>query len=186
MEDTGSHSSGIPELLVENHRRFLSFLTPRVGNAADAEEILQAAFVKSVEKSGSILDEESVVAWFYRLLRNSVVDHFRQRDTERRALERLAAMDFEADVPEPECERAICRCVTNLLPTLPDDYSTLLRQVDLEGASIAEISAATGLTPNNSRVKLHRARKALRKQVQRSCGSCAEHGCLDCNCRRPV
>ncbi len=75
MEDTGSHSLGIPELLVENHRRFLSFLTPRVGNAADAEEILQAAFVKSAEKSGSILDEESVVAWFYRLLRNAVVDH---------------------------------------------------------------------------------------------------------------
>ena len=123
MEDTESHSSGIPELLVENHRRFLSFLTPRVGNAADAEEILQAAFVKSVEKSGSILDEESVVAWFYRLLRNSDVDHYRQRDAERRALERLVAMSFEADVPEPECERAICRCVTDLLPTLPDDYS---------------------------------------------------------------
>ena len=75
--------------------------------------------------------------------------------------------------------------MNDLLPTLKDDYSALLRRVDLEGASIAEVATETGMTANNTRVKLHRARTALRKQVELSCGSCAEHGCLDCNCQRP-
>jgi RNA polymerase sigma-70 factor (ECF subfamily) len=172
--------------LVKNHRRFLSFLTNRLGNRADAEEILQAAFVKSMEKSDSLRDSETVVAWFYRLLRNAAVDHYRHKDAERRALKRLAGMSPDAETPEPDFENAVCQCVNDLLPTLKDDYSTLVTRVDLEGASIAEVAAELGMTPNNTRVKLHRARTALRKQLELSCGSCVEHACLDCDCRRDL
>jgi RNA polymerase sigma-70 factor (ECF subfamily) len=185
MEGAKHPSSAVIATLVDNHRCFLSFLTRRVGNPSDAEEILQAAFVKSVEKSDSIRDSESVVAWFYRLLRNAVIDYYRHRDAERRALERVAGMSTETEAPEPDFERAICQCVYDLLPTLKDVYSLLLRRVDLNGANIAEVAVETGMTANNTRVKLHRARAALRKQLELSCGSCAEHACLDCDCRRP-
>ncbi|MHC4638827.1 MAG: RNA polymerase sigma factor [Planctomycetota bacterium] len=186
MEGTRQQTSAIIATLVDNHRRFLAFLTHRVGNPSDAEEILQAAFVKSVEKSDSIRDSESVVAWFYRLLRNAVIDYYRHRDAERRALERVAGMNTETEASELDIEGAICQCVYDLLPTLKDDYSSLLRRIDLDGARIAEVAVATGMTVNNTRVKLHRARAALRKQLELSCGSCAEHACLDCDCRRPT
>ena len=39
-----------------------------------------------------------------------------------------------------------------------------------------------GITPNNATVRLHRARKALKRELERSCGTCATHGCLDCGC----
>jgi RNA polymerase sigma-70 factor (ECF subfamily) len=155
-----------------------------VGNPSDAEEILDAAFVKSVEKADSIRDTEDVVAWFYRLLRNALIDYYRHRDVERRALEHLTGMRTETEAPEPDFERAICQCVKDLLPTLKDDYSGLLRRVDLEGASIADVARETGMTANHTRVKLHRARTALRRQLELSCGTCAEHGCLDCHCRQ--
>jgi RNA polymerase sigma-70 factor (ECF subfamily) len=185
MEGARRQTSPVIATLVDNHRRFLSFLTRRVGNRSDAEEILQAAFVKSVEKSDSIRDSETVVAWFYRLLRNAIIDYYRHRDAEHRALTRVAGMSTEMEMPEPDFERAICQCVNDLLPTLKNDYSALLRRVELEGASIAEVAVERGMTANNTRVKIHRARTALRKQLELSCGSCAEHGCLDCTCRRP-
>ncbi|UCH22884.1 MAG: sigma-70 family RNA polymerase sigma factor [Deltaproteobacteria bacterium] len=185
MEGTKRQSSSVIATLVANHRRFLKFLTHRMGNTFDAEEILQAAFLKSVKKSDSIRDSESVQAWFYRLLRNAVIDYYRHRDAERRALERMIGMRMETEVPEPDIERAICQCMYDLLPTLKDDYSLLLRRIDLEGARIVEVAAANGMTANNTRVKLHRARAALRKQLELSCGSCVEHACLDCDCRRP-
>ena len=184
MGTTQRQTSAAIATLVDNHRRFLSFLTHRVGNPSDAEEILQAAFVKSAEKASAIRDHEDVVAWFYRLLRNALIDYYRHRDAERRALERLRSMGSETETPDPELERAICRCVNDLLPTLKDNYSALLRRIDLEGESIAEVTRKTGMTANNTRVKLHRARTALRRQLELSCGSCAEHGCLDCDCRR--
>jgi RNA polymerase sigma-70 factor (ECF subfamily) len=183
MGGARQQSPDVVAALVDNHRKFLSFLKGRIANPSDAEEILQAAFVKSINKSDSIRDGESAVAWFYRLLRNAVVDYYRHRDADRRAMDQLARMITETETHQPDIERAICQCVYDLLPTLKYDYSRLLSRVDLEGASIAEVASETGMTANNTRVKLHRARKALRKQLQRSCGSCAEHGCLDCDCR---
>jgi hypothetical protein len=59
-------------------------------------------------------------------------------------------------------ERAICQCVHDLLPTINENYAALLRRVDLDGASIADVAAETGMSPNNVRLTLHRAR---------SCGS---------------
>lgn len=171
--------------LVRNHQQFLAFLNGRVANRSDAEEILQAAFARGVEKSHTIREGESAVAWFYRLLRNAVIDYYRRRDAEKRALQHYSGSMAEGDEVshDSEIEQEICRCFNDLLPTLRDEYANLLRRVDLEGASIATVSDETGSTPNNTRVKLHRARKALRKQLERSCGSCAEHHCLDCSCR---
>jgi RNA polymerase sigma-70 factor (ECF subfamily) len=171
--------------LLENHRRFRSFLELRVENASDAEDILQTAFLRSVEKGDMIREQESVVAWFYRLLRHAIVDHYRHRGAEGRALQRAAGFEHDVDEPVPEVEQAICRCIHDVLPTLSSDYGTLLKRVDLEGATIAEVAAETGMTPNNVRVRLHRARQALRTQLERTCGSCTEHACLDCTCRRP-
>jgi RNA polymerase sigma-70 factor (ECF subfamily) len=170
--------------LIENRRRFLSFLTRRVANPADAEEILQSAFVKGIEAVDSVRDQESVVAWFYRTLRNAVIDFYRHRDAARRALEQVASSFGDPWQPDPEAHRSICQCVTGLLPAIKEDYADLLYRVDIRGESIAQIARRTGMTPNNTRVKLHRARRSLRKQVHLACGACAEHGCLDCDCRR--
>ena len=46
-----------------------------------------------------------------------------------------------------------------------------------------DLAVRTGITSGNAAVRVHRAREALRKQVRTACGSCAEHGCLDCHCK---
>ncbi len=78
----------VMQALVDNHRQFLAFLERRVESRADAEDILQDAFVRGLEKGGQLRDGESAVAWFYRLLRNAVVDHYRRRGAAGRALGR--------------------------------------------------------------------------------------------------
>jgi RNA polymerase sigma factor (sigma-70 family) len=83
-------SNQVTEALVENHRRFLRFLERRVGSQVLAEELLQSAYVRTLEKGGELQDGEGAVAWFYRLLRNALVDHFRRQAAESRALEREA------------------------------------------------------------------------------------------------
>ncbi len=170
------------EALVENHRRFLAFLERRVGDRAAAEEILQAAFVRGLEHTGEIRDEEKAVAWFYRLLRHAVIDHFRFRGAEQRALEAFGReMESSAALPA-DVEGELCRCFEALLPDLRPEYAEILRRVDLEGQKSADFARAAGLSANNAMVRLHRARKALRASLERSCRTCAEHGCLDCSC----
>jgi hypothetical protein len=54
-------SPDVVAALVEHHRRFRDFLERRVGSRATAEELLQAAFVKGLEKGGELRNGESAV-----------------------------------------------------------------------------------------------------------------------------
>ena len=85
-------------LLVQSHARFLAFVERRVGRRDVAEELLQEAFARALARGDSLRDGESAVAWFYRLLRNALVDHFRRRAVERRALDAAA---HEPSEPPP-------------------------------------------------------------------------------------
>lgn len=176
------NGAGAVEALVENHRRFLAFLHRRVGDRETAEEILQAAFVRGIERADEIRDEDRAVAWFYRLLRRAVVDHWRSKDTERRGVEAFAR-ELRSDAgPSSELLRELCRCFEPLLPTLKPEYEEILRRVDLEEMRPVDFAAHAEITPNNAMVRLHRARRALHRQMTLSCRTCAEHGCLDCSC----
>jgi len=167
--------------LVENHREFLRFLERRVGRRDLAEEILQDAFVRSIAKLETLRNEESAVAWFYRTLRNAVVDHHRRRRSADKALETYAR-ELEVVTEEPETKGAICACVGELAQTLKPEYAEVLRKVDLEGVSVKDFAEQHGISASNAGVRIFRAREALRKRVAQSCGTCAEHGCLDCTC----
>lgn len=177
-----SPSAAIVEKLVDNHREFLDFLERRVGSRAEAEDILQEAFVKGVERAGSIRDEESAVAWFYRTLRNAVVDRHRRRGASGRAMDAFARELGDAIEPARDVIESVCACVRNLSDTLKPEYADALRRIDIEGMSVQAYAAEIGIESNNAAVRVHRAREALRKRVKASCGTCAEHGCLDCTC----
>jgi RNA polymerase sigma-70 factor (ECF subfamily) len=176
-------SPDVLRVLLDNHARFLSFVERRVGSRDEAEDVLQEAFVRSLGRTDTLSSEESAIAWFYRVLRNALVDRARRADTRSRAHQRLAAeSEQESAGPDPELEAAACACVMTLLDTLKPEYAGAIRRVDLEGASVKGFAEEAGITPGNAGVRLHRAREALRRQLARSCGSCLEHGCLDCTC----
>jgi len=171
----------IPTELVAEHGRFLAFLRGRVESDAVAEDILQDAYAKSLQKLDQVENEESVVAWFYQLLRNAIVDYHRKAGVERKA---KTAFEREVDASfEPELRANICTCVSAVLPTLKPEYAEIVDAVELGERPIAEVAAQVGVTANNATVRLHRARAALRRRLVEVCGACSEHGCLDCTCR---
>jgi RNA polymerase sigma-70 factor (ECF subfamily) len=172
--------------LVENHRQFLSFLERRLGDRALAEDILQDAFVKSIEKQDALRDQSSSVAWFYRMLRNAVTDHYRRSGVRNKALESLAREMEDVAEPPPEIHDEICSCVLRLASTLKPEYAEAIRRVELDGGPTQTFAEEAGISANNAGVRVFRAREALRKQVKTSCGTCAEHGCLECTCGKPA
>jgi RNA polymerase sigma-70 factor (ECF subfamily) len=173
----------VAKTLASERDRFLSFLRARLGTPELAEDVLQDAYVKALQRADAIRDQESTVAWFWRVLRNAVTDVYRERGAETRALDQVKRW-AEADEPrEPELRNALCRCVDTLLETLKPEQSALIRRVDIEGVAVPEAARVAGITPNNAGVRLHRARAALAERLKQTCGACAEHGCLDCACK---
>jgi RNA polymerase sigma factor (sigma-70 family) len=170
--------------LLANLRTFVAFARQRVGDAHLAEDVVQASLVKALASAKQPANEEDTVAWFYRILRRSIIDLYRRRHAHERAMERL--QQELPDAPTASDERLLCQCFKRLLPAVPEQYRELLQRIDLDGNDTGEVAAELGLTRNNLSVRLHRARKHLRQQVVRNCQACSKHGCLDCTCGQPA
>jgi len=177
-------SPAVVRVLIANHRRFLGFLERRVGRRDLAEELLQEAFTRGIARGRSLRDDESAVAWFYRLLRNVMIDHLRRQSAEERGRAALAREESAAADAEPDQELVdtICACVGSLVDALRPDYAAAIQRVDLGGDSLERFAMAANITRGNAAVRLFRARQALRLRVEQSCGTCATHGCYQCAC----
>jgi RNA polymerase sigma factor (sigma-70 family) len=178
MSDPAPHIA----TLLENHRAFLGYLERRVGDRALAEDILQDAFVKVVARPEQAPEDEAIVPWFYRTLRNAAIDRFRRRGAADRAYEAFARELETHELPASETEVEICACIGRLAGTLKPEYGDALRAIEVEGTPVKVFAEQKGLTAANAGVRVFRAREALRKRVMESCGTCAEHGCLNCTC----
>ena len=180
-DGTSGVTPDVAAIFVANHRDFLAFLERRVGSRAIAEDILQEAFVRGMGRVNAETDE-SVIAWFYRTLRNAAIDHHRRHKTAAKALEGFAAETPDKNEPDAEMRDAVCHCIKRLADTLKPEYAAALKRIDLDGVAVKDYASEVGITASNAAVRVFRAREALRTQVTRSCGTCAEHGCLDCTC----
>ena len=174
----------VANVLVENHRAFLRFLERRVGDRGLAEDLLQDAFTRNLDRLSDVPDE-GLVPWFYRVLRNAAIDRHRRKGAEQRALAAFAQELADAAQPADDLYREICACVGRLARTLKPEYAQVLQSVDVEDTPVKAFAETAGLTTSNAGVRLFRARQALRRQVAASCGTCAEHGCVDCWCGKP-
>jgi len=162
---------------------FLGFLARRTGDRALAEDLLQDAYARGLDRLDTLRDGESAAAWFYRVLRNAVIDHRRRHATAAKALDGLAAeLDLAAERRPAEPPGATCRCVSRVVTELKPEYAAALARVEVEGASVKDYAAEAGITANNAAVRVFRAREALRARVRACCGRCADAGCADCTC----
>ena len=182
--------SGLPDHvlreMVASHREFVAFVARRVGDPAVAEDLVQDAFVKGLERGGELRADESARAWFYRVLRNAIVDRHRRATTANAGLTDLADELQRAERERAEAtDREFCGCIARLIDTLPPEQAAALRRIELDGVAVKDYAAEAGLGESNAGVRVFRARRALRERVTRACGTCAEHGCFDCSCGRP-
>ena len=183
MVDAVEHPGPVATLL-ENHQAFLQYLARRVGDRALAEDILQEAFAKVVARPEQAPADESVIPWFYRTLRNAAIDQFRRRGAADRAYEAFARELDTHEVPTTDMEAEICACVSRLAATLKPEYAEALEAIEVAGTPVKTFAEQKGLSSSNAGVRVFRAREALKKRVTESCGTCAEHGCFNCTCKR--
>lgn len=181
--ETVDHSRSVAAL-VANHRAFLRYLERRTGDRALAEDILQEAFAKVVARPETAPDDEAIIPWFYGALRNAAIDHFRRRGAADRAYAAFARELETHAAPSDGLKADICACVSRLAATLKPEYGEALAAIDVGGMPVKAFVAENGISAGNAAVRVFRAREALKRRVSESCGTCADHGCVDCTCGR--
>lgn len=169
VERAGDGDIAAFEVLYKRHRDHVYALVWRIcgGDAALAEDLLQEAFIRAWEKLASFRGESRFGTWLYRISVNVALSDRRSRmrrvgrETgidEHIEREMTGRLDVRAG-PQMDLERAISR--------LPERARTVLVLYDIEGYPHAEIAQMTGMAVGSSKAQLHRARKLMRKELEK-------------------
>lgn len=144
-----------------------AFVTSRVREAADAEDLVHLALERAIAKAPA-KDVENVTAWLYAIARNAIADYYRER-----ARLSLAAVEaLEAESPPVEVSQTertyVLACMEPLLGALSSDDATILRWADMQGRGMQAIADELGITLTAAKSRVQRARKEFVK-VTRAC-----------------
>lgn len=175
-----SKSDGIEAKFLENREKLLGFIRSKVSDPQGAEDILHDSLIKAMGALEQLDDEDKLVAWFYQIVRNAIIDRQRRHHTQAKYVDKYAK---EVELHETsEEQKNVCQCFRALIPTLKDEYQEMIKTMELDDGEAKQVAEELGITANNLKVRRYRARQQLKERLEVSCGECAARGCIECTC----
>ncbi len=167
----------IEDLHREHGDRIRRYLARLVG-PTDAEDLAQDVFEKAQRAIGTFRGDSRVLTWLYRVATNAAIDRLR-------SAERRAALEGDDDGPldapragdaadaravDGELDRTRMReCILGVVEQLPASQSAAILLGELRGSSDRELADALGISLGAAKIRLHRARRALKAALGRAC-----------------
>src|SRR5579863_6128704 len=163
------------EFLYHLHgRRVYALCLRMVGNPADAEDLMQEAFLQLYRKIATFRGESAFSTWLHLMTVNVVLMRLRKKSLPTDSLEETLEPDAEnsgpkRDVGAPDLRLSGAVDRVNLersIEKLPPGYRTVFVLHDVQGYEHNEIADLMGCSVGNSKSQLHKARTRLRELLQ--------------------
>lgn len=165
--------------------KILRYLTNLVGRR-DAEDLTQEVFVKISKALNTFRGESQLSTWIYRIATNTALDKLRSpsfRQTGQKSLSEESIAEGEIEIldkdawteeKEPSVETSLIRkemneCIRGIVENLPENYRTVVVLSELEGFKDDEIAAILGVSVHTAKIRLHRARARLKRELDGHC-----------------
>lgn len=163
--------------IVERHSPTVYNLALRLmKDPHEAEEVLQETFISAFRALTKFEGRSQLGTWLYRIGYNAALMRLRKRQAPTESLDATVTTEDGDQMPrqlvdwgsvpdELLLNRELRTVLNAALDTLPASLRTVFVLRDIEGLSTAETAEALGLTATNAKVRLHRARLALRERL---------------------
>lgn len=151
-------------LFDDAYRPLLAYALRRTGNPSDAEEVVAETLLVAWRRRRELPAGEEAVPWLYGAARR-VLANQRRSQARRRRLERLL-QPLTRSATETH-EPPVVDAVVAATQRLPSADQEVLRLAAWEGLSHAQIATALGCTDNAAALRLHRARRRLRAELEK-------------------
>ncbi len=170
IEQIINGNTAIYRQLVEKHQDFVYTIVKRIINSVeDAEEVAQDVFVKAFKKIPDFHGNAKFSTWLYRIAYNTAISHTRKKKVEFLPVEdHIIENHSEEDIMQDIMGLTIGEqksLINNALKTLPKTDNLIVTLFYFHEKDLEEISEIVGMTHNNVKVKLHRIRKKLYKEM---------------------
>jgi RNA polymerase sigma-70 factor, ECF subfamily len=161
----------------ELHGNLRAFISRRVRNQADVDDLVQRVLLQIVKGLASLRNVELLHAWVYRTARNVIVDYYRsstgRREVASGGAEDLAAVSEEAQANSHDDERAalqeLAGCMTPMIRQLPPAYREAVTLADLEGINQADAATRAGVSVSAMKSRIQRGRQQLKAVLEDCC-----------------
>ncbi len=185
------------EIYSEFQPRILHYLSRMMG-PEEAEDIAQEVFEKVNRSLDGFRGKSKLSTWIYRIATNTAIDKLRSASFKQSA--NLAALEeaegaeaqhtssrhAQTSVDQEFIRKEMSECVREYIDQLPPDYSTILILSEIEGFKNRELADILQISLENVKVRLHRARARLKKELDNGCDFYHnEEGTLACD-RKPI
>lgn len=168
------------QLVRQYSGRLLATARRLLGNEHDAQDALQEAFLSAFKAIGQFSGTAKLSTWLHRIVVNAALMKLRSRrrkpeesieellphfDAQGEWSSRVVSWEAPSDVllQRQETRALVRRCIDRL----PETYRTTLLFRDIEELDTEEAADILGITPNAVKIRLHRARQALRTLLER-------------------
>ncbi|HEX7568848.1 MAG TPA: sigma-70 family RNA polymerase sigma factor [Anaerolineaceae bacterium] len=148
-----------------------------LGDEQDAEDVLQETYIKAFRALPDFEGRSSLTTWLYRIAVNEALMMVRKRKSQAISVEESNSFDAEAESDRMEIVDWCClpegellssesrRFLDRAVQALPANLRVVFVMRDLEGLSIQDTAEALGLSENNVKTRLLRARLRLRQEL---------------------
>ena len=161
------HTEPLIEATWKNLRGELrGFLVGQVGESAAADDLLQDVFLKLQRRVSGLKQTTSPRAWLYRVARNTVVDHWRQR----RDTTELPSNLAHPEVPTEELIQAkLALCMRPMIESLPGTYADAMCLTELDELPQEKAAQRLGISLTALKSRVRRGRAQLKKMLLQCC-----------------
>ena len=156
----------------EFRARIQRYLTRLLG-PTEADDAAQEVFAKVSQALAQFRGDASLSTWIYRIATNTAYDRLRSASS-RRAGE--VPLESAAPVHDPSCgiDQKLVRtemneCIDVYIARLPASYRSVVILSEHEGLTNQEIADTLGVSLDTVKIRLHRARTRLRKELGSGC-----------------
>ncbi|HEY4600564.1 MAG TPA: RNA polymerase sigma factor SigW [Cerasibacillus sp.] len=168
--------SAFEDVVVLFQSRIYQHCYRMLGNAHEAEDIAQEAFIRAYVNIHSYDDKRKFSTWLYRIATNLSIDRLRKRkpdfflDAEIKGtdgLDMYSQLATDARLPEEEVQgMELQNYIYQEIANLPPIYRSIITLRYLEEFSLKEISEIMDLPLGTVKTRIHRGREALRKKLR--------------------
>jgi RNA polymerase sigma-70 factor (ECF subfamily) len=166
-------SAAFGQLVLKYQDRLYNTLVHLLGNAEDALDVAQEAFVQAFVKLDTFQQTSAFYTWLYRIAFNVAASHFRKKRPVASTDQRREAVGLEPidgdDGPSKQLEREEqVRQVRQAITSLAEEYRVVVVLREIDGCSYEAIAEVLDVPVGTVRSRLHRARLQLRDLLKKS------------------
>lgn len=165
--------------------KILRYLARLVGEH-EAEDLTQEVFIRVSQALKTFRGKSQLSTWIYRIATNAALDRLRSPSFQRVVQKRLSDDSIPGDGIEAEdkdvwtgektplvdqqvIRKEMNECIRNFIEKLPEDYRTVIILSELEDLQNREIAEVLGASLDTVKIRLHRARAKLKKELETNC-----------------